>query len=52
MTPEDIPGQAVRIEIEDLFPWLLAVEPLLREPRRPRPAPVRDDARDGLPEAA
>ena len=50
MTPEDVPGRT--IDMEDLFPWLLAVEPLLREPRRARPAPARDDAPDQLPEAA
>jgi hypothetical protein len=49
MTPEDVPGRT--IDVEDLFPWLLAVEPLLREPRRAKPARVDDD-RDELAEAA
>jgi hypothetical protein len=49
MTPEDVPGRTV--DVEDLFSWLLAVEPLLREPRRPKRSRVDDD-REALPDAA
>ena len=52
MTPQDVPGRLTAID--DLFPWLLAVEPLLREPRtRNAPAARDEDATDeALPEAA